>query len=86
MLLLVPLIQVLLGTNQDEAATFVYDGVPRLPEALFRPLMGAIFGKDGPKVRNPDPCCTRLPSQGRVHHIKAAKALPPVRVCVHVLC
>lgn len=38
-------VPLLLGTNQDEAATFVFAGVSvKLPELLFKPTMDAIFG------------------------------------------
>eukprot|EP00040_Diaphanoeca_grandis_P022620 m.121955 g.121955 ORF g.121955 m.121955 type:complete len:591 (+) comp28892_c0_seq1:164-1936(+) len=43
-------VPVLLGTNQDEGATFVFDIKTWLPEALFPALMDAIFVKDGDKV------------------------------------
>ena len=45
-------VPLLVGTNQDEAATFIYAGLPKkVPELLFEPLMKVIFGKtDGPKV------------------------------------
>ena len=45
-------VPVLLGTNQDEGATFVYAGVSmKLPEALFPVVNDIIFGSDGSKVR-----------------------------------
>jgi acetylcholinesterase/cholinesterase len=44
-------VPVLLGTNQDEGATFVYAGVDTwLPEFLFPYTMDAIFGKDASLV------------------------------------
>ena len=40
-------VPVLLGSNQDEGATFVFAGVStKLPMALYKPLMTAIFGKN----------------------------------------
>jgi para-nitrobenzyl esterase len=37
-------VPLLLGTNQDEAATFIYAGVStKLPELLFKPAIDAIF-------------------------------------------
>jgi carboxylesterase type B len=45
-------VPILIGTNQDEGATFIYAGVKTwLPESLFPDAMTGIFGKaDGPKV------------------------------------
>lgn len=44
-------VPLLIGTNQDEGATFVYDGVDTwLPEALFPDVMDGIFGRDGGNV------------------------------------
>jgi carboxylesterase type B len=44
-------VPVLLGSNQDEGATFVYAGVPvKLPEALFPIVNDVIFGATGDKV------------------------------------
>lgn len=46
-------VPVIVGTNQDEGATFVYAGVNFwLPEYLYPLAMDAIFEKDGPKVVN----------------------------------
>jgi hypothetical protein len=46
-------VPVLLGSNQDEGATFVYAGVPmKLPEALFPIVNDVIFGATGDKVRS----------------------------------
>mmetsp|Transcript_34219 Transcript_34219/g.89789 ORF Transcript_34219/g.89789 Transcript_34219/m.89789 type:complete len:577 (-) Transcript_34219:87-1817(-) len=44
-------VPVLIGSNQDEGATFIYAGVKeKLPEALFPALNDGIFGLDGGKV------------------------------------
>jgi len=44
-------VPVLLGTNQDEGATFIYAGVPFwLPEGLFQYAMDGIFVNDADKV------------------------------------
>eukprot|EP00662_Eupelagonemidae_sp_cell21_P008843 gene8844-37376_t len=44
-------VPLLMGTNQDEGATFIYAGVKeRLPELLFPGLMAAIFGSDSKAV------------------------------------
>eukprot|EP00729_Bicosta_minor_P009584 gene9584-3143_t len=45
-------VPLLVGTNQDEAATFIYAGLnKKVPEAVFGPLMKVIFGEaDGEKV------------------------------------
>lgn len=46
-------VPLLLGTNQDEAATFVYAGVSvKLPELLFRPTMDAIFSSKASLVND----------------------------------
>lgn len=43
-------VPLLIGTNQDEAATFVYAGLDDpLPESLYPVAMQAVFGKDGGK-------------------------------------
>jgi carboxylesterase type B len=44
-------VPVLIGTNTNEGATFVYDGIDfPLPMALFPVAMDLMFEKDGPKV------------------------------------
>eukprot|EP01062_Namystynia_karyoxenos_P033610 TRINITY_DN24729_c0_g4_i2.p1 TRINITY_DN24729_c0_g4~~TRINITY_DN24729_c0_g4_i2.p1 ORF type:complete len:435 (+),score=158.05 TRINITY_DN24729_c0_g4_i2:400-1704(+) len=44
-------VPVMIGTNQDEGATFIYAGIKDwIPEALFPAVMDGIFGKDGKKV------------------------------------
>ena len=44
-------VPLLIGTVQDEGATFIYAGVTTwLPEALHPLIMDAIFFSDGPKV------------------------------------
>ena len=44
-------VPLLIGTVQDEGATFIYAGVTTwLPEALHPLIMDAIFFDDGPKV------------------------------------
>lgn len=44
-------VPVLLGSNQDEGATFVYAGIKsKLPDMLGPVMIDAIFGKDGKKV------------------------------------